>query len=161
MTFPFIPTAALYTGCPRRFRQRYGTIIFIVPGFVICITPPQLHISLQLLLSAGFPPIRTVGLPGTHGADIAGTHGIGVSTPNAAAVAAATVGLPGQLHIPNGMIFTSGLLSIIFAIGIVVTVLLSGSTLNTEGAIPNAHMSIAPPHTAIAILTRSFQTFIS
>jgi hypothetical protein len=103
------------------------------------------------LFSAGCPPIRTVGLPGTHGAVVTGIHGIGVSTPSAAAVADATVGFARLEHIPKGMTFTKGLLSIIFAIGIVVTTLFCGSTLNIAGAIPNEQASIAPPHTANAI----------
>lgn len=53
------------------------------------------------LFSAGFEHISTVGDPAAHGAAHAGMHGIGVSTPIAAAVAAATVGLAGLLHIPN------------------------------------------------------------
>jgi hypothetical protein len=36
-------------------------------------------------------------------------QGIGVSTPNAAAVAAATAGLAGDIHIPNGMMFVMGM----------------------------------------------------
>lgn len=65
-------------------------------------TPPQLHISLQVLSTAGIPPINTVGIPGIHGAAVAGTQGIGVSTPNAAAVAEATVGFAMLEHIPKG-----------------------------------------------------------
>ena len=56
-----------------------------------------------LLLRAGFPHAITVGEPGAHGAAQAGIQGIGVSTPRAAAVAAATVGLAGLLHIPKVM----------------------------------------------------------
>ncbi len=73
------------------------------------ITPPQLHMHFEMLSSAGILAINTVGAPTTHGDDVAGTHGIGVNTPSAAAVAAATVGFAGELHIPKGMIFTSGL----------------------------------------------------
>jgi hypothetical protein len=36
-------------------------------------------------------------------------HGIGVSTPMAAAVAAATAGFAGDMHMPNGMMLTMGL----------------------------------------------------
>lgn len=50
----------------------------------------------------------TVGAPGTQGAGVAGTQGIGVSTPIAAAVAAATVGLDGDWHMPNGGMFIMG-----------------------------------------------------
>ena len=62
--------------------------------------------------------IMTVGAPGAHGATVTGTHGIGVSTPKAAAVAAATIGFEGELHIPNGGMLTMGLLSIMFAAGV-------------------------------------------
>ena len=44
------------------------------------------------LLSAGMPPIITVGEPGFQGPAGTGMHGIGVRTPSAAAVAAATCG---------------------------------------------------------------------
>ena len=53
------------------------------------------------MFSAGFPPIITVGEPVAQGAVHAGTQGIGVSTPDAAAVADATVGFAIELHIPN------------------------------------------------------------
>lgn len=48
---------------------------------------------------------RTVGAPGAHGAAVTGMHGIGVSTPIAAAVTNATVGLARLVHMPNGMMF--------------------------------------------------------
>jgi len=47
---------------------------------------------LEELFSAGILPISTVGDPGTHGAAVTGMQGIGVKTPNAAAVADATIG---------------------------------------------------------------------
>lgn len=107
---------------------------------------------MQLLFKAGILPIRTVGQPGVHGAAIFGTHGIGVSTPKAAAVAEATVGLESDWHIPKGIILTIGLLSIIFASGIEVTALFWGVTIRLPGAIPKEHISIAPPHTAKPII---------
>lgn len=78
------------------------------PGFTICITPPQLHMHLHVLFTAGFPPTNTVGDPGAQGAAVTGTQGIGVKTPNAAAVAAATCGFAMEVHIPKGMILTIG-----------------------------------------------------
>jgi hypothetical protein len=70
-------------------------------------------------------------------------HGIGVSTPKAAAVAAATSGFDGVMHMPNGMILTIGTASRMLAEGVsVVTVGIT--TLNGEGATPNVHISIAP-----------------
>ncbi len=64
-------------------------------------TPPQLHISLELSLSAGMPHTSTVGAPGAQGATVMGMHGMGVNTPIAAAVAAATMGLAGLWHMPK------------------------------------------------------------
>lgn len=95
--------------------------------------------------------IRTVGAPGTHGAGMTGTHGIGVKTPKAAAVAAATVGFASDEHMPNGRMFTIGLLSMMLASGIAVSVRFTGSTTNELGAAPKLHCSIAPIHTCIAI----------
>lgn len=82
-----------------------------------------------------------VGEPGIHGAAMAGTQGIGVSTPIAAAVAAATVGLARELHMPKGSMFTMGLLSITFAIAmeVEIAVVLDGSTINVDGADPKVH----------------------
>jgi hypothetical protein len=91
--------------------------------------------------SAGNPPISTVGEPNTHGEAVEGTQGIGVSTPIAAAVAAATAGLARELHIPKGNIFDMGLLSMIFAIGSVVEFIavLYGCTINVDGFAPKVH----------------------
>ena len=90
--------------------------------------------------------------PGNHGATIAGTHGIGVSTPQAAAVAEATDGLDRVLHIPKGMIFTMGLLSIMLPTGLFCTIGRSGSTtMKGDGAIPKLHLSIAPAQTNFPI----------
>ena len=68
------------------------------PGFTICITPPQLHMHLHVLFTAGFPPTNTVGDPGAQGAAVTGTQGI----------AAATCGFAMEVHIPKGMILTIG-----------------------------------------------------
>jgi len=103
-------------------------------------TPAQAHINVQLLSSAGVLPIKTVGAPGVQGAGVTGMQGIGVRTPDAAAVAAATVGFEGLLHIPNGMILTSGTLSVIVAVGgPPAMVQLVGKTLSALGAVPMLH----------------------
>lgn len=93
-------------------------MMVVTLGLVICMTPPQLHISLQLLFSAGIFLMSTVGEPGIQGEVVTGIQGIGVRTPSAAAVAAATMGLAMEEHIPKGNIFTMGILSIILAKGI-------------------------------------------
>jgi hypothetical protein len=96
------------------------------------------------LFRAGMPPIRTVGEPGTHGV-VTGMQGIGVNTPIAAAVAAATIGLAIELHVPNGMMFIIGAKSMIFAAGALSAfVMLVGKTIKLDGAAPKLHLSIAP-----------------
>lgn len=112
-------------------------------GAVIWITPPQLHMHFAVWFKAGLPPIRTVGLGGSHGF-VTGTHGIGVRTPRAADVAAATVGLASEVHIPNGGMLTIGTESMTVAAGLPSTrTRLVGSTFSVEGAKPNEHISTA------------------
>ncbi len=67
-----------------------------------------MHMQVWVLSNAGMFPISTVGAPGTQGEAVTGIHGIGVNTPDAAAVADATVGFDGVMHMPNGMMFTIG-----------------------------------------------------
>ncbi len=79
------------------------------------------------------------GAPGCHGV-VTGTQGIGVKMPNAAAVAAATVGLDKLIHIPNGAMFTSGAKSVIVAAGLPSIITRDvGSGAKVEGAIPKLH----------------------
>ena len=112
-------------------------------------TPPHIQVQVEVLLSAGELLISTVGEPETQGAGVAGTQGIGVSTPKAAAVADATVGLAMEEHTPKGMMFTRGTWSIMVAasgppanVGGPL-----GITTKELGAAPNVHCSIAPIHT--------------
>lgn len=58
---------------------------------------------------AGWPFNKTSGFPGIHGTTVLGMHGMGCNRPKLAAVAAATVGLANERHIPNGAMFTIGL----------------------------------------------------
>jgi len=113
----------------------------------IWITPPQLHISLEEFCKLGMPPTMTVGAPGAQGATVTGMQGMGVSTPSAAAVAAATMGFAGQLHIPNGGILTMGLLSMMLAAGAPVITLLAGKTDKALGETPKLHCRLAPAAT--------------
>jgi Na+/H+ antiporter NhaA len=74
-----------------------------------------------------------------------GMHGWGVSTPSAADVAAATCGLAMLVHIPNGMMFFIGTLSMIVAAGrLLAFTSFSGVITRLAGATPNEHMSGAP-----------------
>ncbi len=57
----------------------------------------------------GTPPTVVFGGDvGIHGALVAGMQGIGVKTPKAAAVAAATIGFEGVVHIPKLGMFMIG-----------------------------------------------------
>lgn len=114
-------------------------------------TPAQTHISFAELLSAGRLPIITVGAPTVQGATVLGMQGIGVRTPKAAAVAAITVGLAIDWHIPNGKMLSMGLLSMIVAIGFPDSTLLVGSTTRELGASPKEHFIIAPRQIAFAM----------
>jgi hypothetical protein len=66
---------------------------------------------------------------------------MGVSTPKAAAVAAATVGFAMELHTPNGGIFAIGAKSIIDAARRppVITGIPLGITISELGATPKLH----------------------
>jgi len=126
----------------------YGIISVIWPAMVKVITPPHMHMSVETLSSAGMFASKTVAAPGVHGAVVAGMHGIGVSTPNAAAVAAATIGFAGDMHMPKGMMFSIGTISMILAAGIsLVSIIFVGSTTSELGATPNEHIIIAPMQT--------------
>jgi hypothetical protein len=117
----------------------------IWPGMLNVITPPQAQFAIHELLTAGLPPIITVGDPGAHGPGITGWHGIGVNTPSAAAVAAATWGFDMDMHTPNGAMFSMGTLSMMFAANAPHPwVMLTGNTVNVLGAAPKVHIIIAP-----------------
>ena len=110
------------------------------PGIKMLMTPAQVHMHLLELFSAGFLPIITVGEPGAQGAVVTGMQGWGVKTPLAAVVAAATCGLANELHIPKGMIFFIGMLSMITAAGFLVPLTrFSGVTIMALGATPKVH----------------------
>ena len=79
--------------------------------------PPHAHRQVSVWRSAGWFAIVTVGEPGVQGATVFGMHGIGVSTPAAAAVAAAVGGKLGDLHGPNGAMLVIGTWSPMLAAG--------------------------------------------
>jgi len=93
----------------RSRESAYGTITVNSPGVTKLMTPAHMHMFVDVLSSVGMLPSITVGAPGTQGATVAGMHGMGVRTPMAATVAAATIGFAGDMHMPNGMIFTMGM----------------------------------------------------
>jgi predicted DNA repair protein MutK len=105
----------------------------------------------EVLLSAGIPPIITVAEPGVHGV-VTGMQGIGVSTPKAAAVADATIGLAMDMHMAKGGMLVIGTKSMILAAGgPPAFVRLIGRTFRTEGAMPKVHIIMAPAVTCCGI----------
>lgn len=114
------------------------------PGKPMEMTPPQVHMQVQVLFRAGMPPIMVVAAPGVHGLVVTGMQGIGVNTPRVAAVADATVGLAIDMHMPNGGMLVIGTKSMMLAAGVVALTLLTGNTFSAEGAIPNVHIMTAP-----------------
>ena len=69
---------------------------------------------------------------------MAGMQGIGVSTPIAAEVAEATVGLLGDWHMPKGRMLTIGAKSMMVAFGLFWIIGRNGTvTIKVEGVIPN------------------------
>lgn len=94
--------------------------------------------------------MSTFGEPGAHGAGVFGTQGIGVSTPMAAAVAAATCGLASDVHIANGGIFDSGWWSMIVAAGAPVSTFWFEVATSVEGAVPKGQSSPAPVQASTA-----------
>jgi hypothetical protein len=130
------------------------------PGFVIVITPSQVQFKVQVALSAGLFLIITVGEPGTHGVVVTGTQGAGVGTPRAADVAAITAGFVGALHMPKGMMFFMGILSIMVAAGMLAPLTrFSGVIVRVDGATPNEHINIAPIVTSGAMVWYSFLNY--
>jgi hypothetical protein len=131
----------------------YGITVVVWPGKVIDMTPPHTHMQVDGLSRAGWSAISTVGAPGVQGPGVFGTHGIGVNVPMAAAVADATVGFTGELHIPKGKIFTMGRWSMMFAAGAPPSItLFTGSTARLLGAAPKLHWRTAPCITCSGIL---------
>ena len=124
--------------------RHHGIISVTWPGLVTVITPPHVHWQVQVLSSAGMKPSKTVGAPGFQGV-VTGMQGIGVNTPDAAAVAEATVGLLGVVHMPNGMMFFMGTKSMMFAAGwLPDSTRFSGVTTKVDGATPKGHVRMAP-----------------
>jgi predicted DNA repair protein MutK len=115
-------------------------------------TPAHMHMQVETLSSAGISPIVTVAAPGVHGVVVAGMHGCGVNTPNAAAVAAATCGFAGLMHMPNEAMFAIGAKSMMFAAGIFEQFTrFAGNTVSVEGATPKLQVRTAPETTCTGI----------
>ena len=110
-------------------------------------TPPQMQLSVEELLSAGKLLTMTVDEPGVHGETVFGTQGDGVNSTGGGLLVA---GFAGELHIPNGMMLVFGLKSMIVATHCEVFTVVGG-IISEEGAAPKLHSILAPPQTQTAI----------
>jgi hypothetical protein len=131
-------------GTPTANRCGWGpyhfTSIDVCPGLVMEMVPPHMHMQVSEAWSAGILATVVCAAPGVHGATVAGIQGMGVSTPKAAAVAEATVGLAGDWHMPKGMMLVMGIKSMMLALGTFSPeTMLVGRTTSDEGAIPIVH----------------------
>jgi len=119
----------------------------------IIMTPPNAHVAWDALLSAGAFRTRVVGSPGAHGEMLDGMQGIGVRTPRAAAVAPATCGFAMLLHMPNGLMFAMGLLSMMFAGHCAAGFVGLSGTVTISSLVPRPieHVNIEPLHTGMEI----------
>ncbi len=98
----------------------------------------QMHFASPV--NAGFFVSSVIGFGGTQGAVVAGMHAEGAPR------AAITAGFKTDVHMPNGMMFTIGIWSMIVAAGFPSTIGTpgSGSTTRLDGATPNVQVIIAP-----------------
>jgi len=105
----------------------------------------------QNSLVEAFPAIDG-SAPGIQGVIVIGMQGCGVKTPSAAAVAAATCGLARLKHMPNGMMLTIEMWSMMLAAYWLPHITrLVGSTTRLDGVVPNEHISVALLTTCIGM----------
>ena len=77
-------------------------------------TPPQAQLSIQVLSTAGIPPMSTLGQPGFQGPAGTGTQGAGVKSTGGGRLVA---GFATLLHMAKGGTFALGLKSMMLAAG--------------------------------------------
>lgn len=106
------------------------------------ITPPHAQLHCEESSSTGAPPIVTPEDPGVQGLST-GKHGCG------ARLAAATCGLAGELHRPNGGTLLAALSVTTPAAAVADTS--TPEAAKVDGAAPNEHASNAPVDTWLGI----------
>jgi hypothetical protein len=119
-------------------------------GVTTEITPPKAHAHFDVSNRHGTPLTEVVTEPGAQAEVGVGMHACGVKTPWAATVAAATAGLIGLMHKPNGGIFTCGFISATVPNGAVAPTNAAG-TFNTDGDNPMEHWMADPAVTIAGI----------
>lgn len=105
--------------------------------------------------TTGCLPILVFFAAGDHGLTGIGMHEEGMNTGTGPAIFQ-FIGLAGEVQFPNAGIFTKGMMSKIFAMGLVfaVKVLFKGSTIIDFGPDPKEQEILAPLHTHFAIIER-------
>ena len=106
----------------------------------------------EVASSAGKFLTSTFGEPGVQGV-VTGMQGIGVSTPRAATVAAATIGLAGDMHMPNVGMLAIGTQSMMFAAGGPCAVVVGTTTASAAGAAPIVQVNNDPAFTNFPAMT--------
>jgi hypothetical protein len=127
-------------------REPQSVSTTVCPAAVTLTAPPHMHWQVDESFNAASPATVTLEAPGLQGDVVIGMHGWGVSTPKAAAVAAATCGLLGDMHIPKGIRFTMGVKSWTVAAAMLEgpLTMFVGRTESCDGALPIVHDSDAP-----------------
>jgi hypothetical protein len=118
--------------------RAHWSLTAVWPAALTVTTPPQVQVQVHESSSALTPLIVTRAEPGCHGATSTGTHGWG-------AFAAATCGLDGDVHNPNGGTLAS-VMSVTTPAGPPAEVWMPEAE-KVAGVVPNEHCSVAPVHT--------------
>ena len=122
------------------------------PGSLMVMLPPQEHMHCPLSNRAGINFINSFP-QGAQGVTVTGMQGMGVSTPQAAEVADATMGFVNDLHIPKGSMFTMGTKSMMVALGFFCIRGRKKSVMTSfDGVVPKEHCIEAPMQTYLLIV---------
>lgn len=119
----------------------YCTSVDVCPASVTEMVPAQAQVHCDASSRAGTPPVETWAAPGVHGVRT-GWQGWGVRVPPAALVAAATCGLAGDWHSPNGGTLP-GAASVMTPAGVVADTW-APEAAKVDGVAPIEHCSVAP-----------------
>lgn len=137
-------------------RRAYCALAETCPAEPTVTTPPQAQVHCDASSKALTPAIVTRADPGDHG-DSTGWQGCGTSA-GLPALAAATCGLAGDMHIPNGGTLPSPM-SVTTPAGLVADTC-APEAAKLEGVVPSEHARLAPVHTTCAMADLRIALFI-
>lgn len=118
-------------------------------------TPAQAQLQTLPTSRIGFPPTSLVGASGTHGPVVTGMQAVGAGGGTGVGLPR-PIGFVGELHMPNGAMFTIGAKSWIVPTGLpsTRTGFGMGVGVNGEGATPKVQLSIVPMFTGFGMRIR-------